>query len=936
MGYFNNSQSTILGLKNLNTGNQLKAGDKTKLKYKLTDANDDILDLRGAVADIHLLQGSVAKVLTTTIVNDNLEVVFGIDTVLEPGSYQLEIVINDQFFFPGDNSENIIVYPSYLSLIQDVIDDSTDMTAEDLKEFILAAVKNGLDAYQDKDTTYVAGKNIVINDDNVISSIDQELHDLVATKQTALIPGTNITIDAEGNISATDTLYDDTDLRNEIDGKQDPLTAGDNVTINATGVISATDTNTVYDETALRELVESKQDQLTAGDNVAIDADGVISATDTVYDDTALRSVVEGKQATLTAGTNVLIDENGVISATDTNTVYDDTLLQAAVNGKQAALAAGENITIDAENRISAVDTVYDDSTIRVKLGDINKAIDSLVAGDIDMQGFIDRLTTLETDMLLVKQKTTQLSTNVGNLQSIVDNIGEVDLAEVNSALGAIREEILDLRDELGDTTLMTQVDNLETTVANLTNVVNELIANGGDSTEIDPVALTQLQEQVDTLSAHVDSIATEYNIDTLIARVEDIENLTYHFEGTSEDVKQFVEDNSVRALRFHSEYNLLLSSVKGYGAAYNDMNNFLSGEWGSFQRSAPANVRTGLVQYMFNEQLLSSLSLLGKTIAIRVNPSYGFIDDNGNLISSDLYFSVVLENIIDESGVTYTSQLNFGIDDVIDGQVNVYIPESITMLRIAFGALNNSVIDSNLPPGKTVVDEQYLGIWVIEEPEPEEPTDPDPDDGTAPNDPADFELSDVTFTVGTPAYDAVESVKDAIPNAYTGDKTISAVFPGAYASEWFNAPGTFELLFDVIFDNNTDIQLAVPVIIIEDGTAPTDPGDATEHPFIGYHIEMTSDETRTDNKLYLQVPTIEEGEELVVTLDEVQAAINEYGPEDERLYEFQEFVDKMTSPRPTTVKPEHTLENARSAGMFGGTDLETGYTTMTEIKYYH
>ena len=69
--------------------------------------------------------------------------------------------------------------------------------------------------------------------------------------QDKLTAGANITIDANNEISATDTTY----------------TAGANITIDANNEISAT--NTTY----------------TAGTNVSIDSDNVISATDTTYSD---------------------------------------------------------------------------------------------------------------------------------------------------------------------------------------------------------------------------------------------------------------------------------------------------------------------------------------------------------------------------------------------------------------------------------------------------------------------------------------------------------------------------------------------------------------------------------------------------------------------------------------------------------------------------
>ena len=127
------------------------------------------------------------------------------------------------------------------------------------------------------------------------------------------------------------------------------LTAGTNITIAANGTITATDTNTTYsvqdgelsennftndDHTKLNNI-EASADitdttnvvaALTAGTNIAIAANGTITATDTndVY----------------TGGTNVTINGSNVISSTDTNTEY--------TGGTGLTLSAGNEFSVDA------------------------------------------------------------------------------------------------------------------------------------------------------------------------------------------------------------------------------------------------------------------------------------------------------------------------------------------------------------------------------------------------------------------------------------------------------------------------------------------------------------------------------------------------------------------------------------------------------------
>ena len=110
--------------------------------------------------------------------------------------------------------------------------------------------------------------------------------------QDKLTAGSNITIDANNEISAIDTTY----------------TAGANISIDANNEISATDTTysagTGLSLTGTEFSVDTTtiQPKLTAGSNITIDANNEISATDTTY----------------TSGTNVSISPENVISATDT------------------------------------------------------------------------------------------------------------------------------------------------------------------------------------------------------------------------------------------------------------------------------------------------------------------------------------------------------------------------------------------------------------------------------------------------------------------------------------------------------------------------------------------------------------------------------------------------------------------------------------------
>lgn len=72
------------------------------------------------------------------------------------------------------------------------------------------------------------------------------------------------------------SIYDDTELKNQLDQKQNKLIAGQNITIGSDGKINAKDT--VYNDSSLRTLIGQKQNKLTAGNGISIGSNNVISA----------------------------------------------------------------------------------------------------------------------------------------------------------------------------------------------------------------------------------------------------------------------------------------------------------------------------------------------------------------------------------------------------------------------------------------------------------------------------------------------------------------------------------------------------------------------------------------------------------------------------------------------------------------------------------
>ena len=203
--------------------------------------------------------------------------------------------------------------------------------------------------YVTSDTTYTAGENVDIDADNVISvtgmptAVSELVNDAgYVTSDTTYSAGENVAIDENNVISVTGitvpTLL--SELTND-EGFITGYTQGDNITI-ANGTISATDTT------------------YTAGDNVAIDEDNVISVTGITVPTNVSAFVNDAgyvtSDTTYSAGENVDIDANNVISVTGMPTAVSELTNDA---GYITGYSAGTNITIE-NGTIAATDTTYE------------------------------------------------------------------------------------------------------------------------------------------------------------------------------------------------------------------------------------------------------------------------------------------------------------------------------------------------------------------------------------------------------------------------------------------------------------------------------------------------------------------------------------------------------------------------------------------------
>lgn len=109
--------TNVLNLEESVDGNRIKQGDLSVMRYILTDANSDDLQLDGKQAKVYLTDSEGVKYIYDTTVKEQdgkylCDVV--IDTIIPAGTYTLEIWVNETYCFPSDRKSKVKVEPSVL------------------------------------------------------------------------------------------------------------------------------------------------------------------------------------------------------------------------------------------------------------------------------------------------------------------------------------------------------------------------------------------------------------------------------------------------------------------------------------------------------------------------------------------------------------------------------------------------------------------------------------------------------------------------------------------------------------------------------------------------------------------------------------------------------------------------------------------------------
>ena len=107
----------VLNLEESIDGNRIKQGDLSVMRYILTDANNDDLQLEGKPAKVYLTDMDGVKYIDDTTVKEQdgkylCDVV--IDTIIPANTYTLEIWVDETYCFPSDRKSKVKVELSVL------------------------------------------------------------------------------------------------------------------------------------------------------------------------------------------------------------------------------------------------------------------------------------------------------------------------------------------------------------------------------------------------------------------------------------------------------------------------------------------------------------------------------------------------------------------------------------------------------------------------------------------------------------------------------------------------------------------------------------------------------------------------------------------------------------------------------------------------------
>lgn len=255
------------------------------------------------------------------------------------------------------------------------------------------------------------------------------------------------------------------------------------------------------------------------------------------------------------------------------------------------------------------------------------------------------------------------------------------------------------------------------------------------------------LLDSIDEVEDKVDHIAS-FNIDTLIHRVEDLEAVTYYWDGASEEVERWLYDNNAKALRFSGEglydpENLWLKVGSYYPQTRagdpNGGNSFPNAVRNKIHHPSTlpnqekyvpgerTNIDFNNVMQIPNIELTKDdIDLTNKDLMVYLNPMY--FSTNGKYppfsFRRDNNMEIIVEivNYVDNDGNIFDYRETIPPSKITEGEGKVIIelPNDYDVLYIFFLDDGNTR-RTYLPDSMRVNSYDTVGLWIVDEVETEE-----------------------------------------------------------------------------------------------------------------------------------------------------------------------------------------------------------------------
>lgn len=108
----------VLNINDSKDGSKLKQGDRSILRYVLSDGDGDDLELNGMPADVYLYSDTEIVYKDTVNVKLDEELNYVVDVVINEvipsGIYMLEIIVDNTYVFPSDRGTKVEIVESVI------------------------------------------------------------------------------------------------------------------------------------------------------------------------------------------------------------------------------------------------------------------------------------------------------------------------------------------------------------------------------------------------------------------------------------------------------------------------------------------------------------------------------------------------------------------------------------------------------------------------------------------------------------------------------------------------------------------------------------------------------------------------------------------------------------------------------------------------------